>query len=127
MSTSVASTAFVLFSSPHTAAAKYRMVIGGHLAGAVAGLLAILLASYLPLHQSEIYACGIGLSLLLMTLIDALHPPAAGTALTIAMVHTSSLSENMLVSFKVAVVVLMTVILLIAGHYLLRYWLVNLE
>jgi CBS domain-containing membrane protein len=126
-STSVASTAYVLFGLPHTTTAKYRTVIGGHLAGVVAGFLVILVASYVPLHMSWIYACGIGLSLLLMTLTHTIHPPAAGTALTIAMVHTSSLWGNMLALIRIAIVVLVTVILLTISHYMLRHRLVNLE
>jgi CBS-domain-containing membrane protein len=126
-STSVASTGYVLFAIPHTTTAKYSTVIGGHVAGATAGFLVILAASCVPLDISWVYACGIGLSLLLMTLTHTVHPPAAGTALTIAMVHTSSLWGNMLASIKVAVVVLATVLLLILGHSLLRCRLVNLE
>lgn len=125
-STSVASTAFVLFVFPHAATSKYRTVIGGHLVSVGAGFVVIVAVIWLPLSNSWIYACAIGLSLLVMTLTQTIHPPAAGTALTIAMAHTSSLWSNMVALTRIATIVLITVTLLTLSHYLLRHRLVNL-
>lgn len=127
MSTSIASTAFVLFAFPHSAANKYRTVIGGHAMSVIAGFVVISLATYLPLSKSWIYASVIGLSLLLMTLTDTIHPPGAGTALTIAMEQTTPLWANIVILIRVATVVLATVFLLTISHFLLRKQLVNLE
>ena len=127
MSTSVASTAFVLFVFPHTATTRYRTVIGGHVVSVGAGFVVIVVATWLPLSNSWIYACAIGLSLLVMTLTQTIHPPASGTALTIAMAHTGSLWGNVLALTRIAIVVLVTVILLTISHYFLRHRLVNLS
>jgi CBS-domain-containing membrane protein len=82
-STSVASTGFVLFSSPRTLAARPWNVLMGHIMGLTAGLTAIPLAQIAAVPQALPYALAVGLSVLLMQLARAKHPPAAGTALTV--------------------------------------------
>jgi CBS domain-containing membrane protein len=126
-STSIAGTALLLFAFPHSNVTKYRTVIGGHSLSAAAAVAVLILASYVPLHIGWIYAGGIGLALLLMTVTEWMHPPAASTALTIAMAHTSSVWDNRLNLFKIITVVLMTIVLLVISHYILRGRLVNLE
>jgi CBS-domain-containing membrane protein len=83
------STAFIVFAMPHSASARSRNVIGGHLMGILAGSLCALLLGLLtptagPLAKVTaiaVHALSVGLSILAMVTTDTEHPPAAGTAL----------------------------------------------
>lgn len=85
-STSVASTAFVLFTMPASLAARPWNTLMGHLLGLGAGLMVV------PLAQAGMpaaipYALSVGASVVLMQWARASHPPAAGTALTVPAAH----------------------------------------
>jgi CBS-domain-containing membrane protein len=82
-STSVASTAFILFASPHIRASRAWNTLIGHVMGLAAGLATLPLAQLSGVPQALPYAVSVGLSVLLMQIARAKHPPAAGTALTV--------------------------------------------
>ena len=83
-----ASTALVFF-APHSVAASARRLIGGHVMGVVAagitwGLFSLLCADPSSIGTWAVVitrAGGVGLVMLLMTVTNTEHAPAAGTAL----------------------------------------------
>jgi CBS-domain-containing membrane protein len=91
--TALASTTFILFAQPHGVAAKPRSVMAGHALGVLSGVTCSLLwaqSPSLPVHQEAMLhlafsAIAVGLAIALMVVADAPHPPAAGTALAMAL------------------------------------------
>lgn len=81
---SIGSTAFIVFTMPRSITAAPRRVIGGHLIGLVSGSLCALIPQPTILLSVIVYSLAVGLSILLMVSLDAEHPPAAGTALGVA-------------------------------------------
>jgi CBS-domain-containing membrane protein len=86
----IASTAFVLFITPHTASAGLRASLGGHAwALLIASVLALLAGTDVgtewitdvPSLFAVYTAVGVGLCMLAMAATNTEHPPAAGTAL----------------------------------------------
>ncbi len=89
------SSTFVAFAMPRYATAQPRRLIGGHLIGIMCGLTAYYLLmvglfSWLPGVDGWAWilaaAVSVGLSIFLMPVFNAEHPPAAGTALGVAAV-----------------------------------------
>ncbi len=73
------STAFTVFAIPHNRTAQTRNIVGGHLICAAIGVA----SSYFgPIWVAG--AVAVSLSSFLMVLVDAEHPPAAGSALGLA-------------------------------------------
>ena len=92
----IASTAFVLFVTPRSLTASPRHVIGGHAMCVVSGLVmsAIIHSSLgddIIGGSSFLFATAaalaVGLGIILMGLTETEHPPAAGTALGMALVE----------------------------------------
>lgn len=85
---SLGATAFVVFALPEKITAQPRNVIGGHIVGLLCGLLGAGLLQVLPTDynsvENAIYAFSVGLSIFIMVISDTEHPPAAGTALGVA-------------------------------------------
>ena len=86
---SLGATTFVVFALPEKITAQPRNVIGGHVVGLLCGLVGSGLFHLMP-AQNELlhytgYAIGVGLSIFFMVISDTEHPPAAGTALAVAM------------------------------------------
>ncbi len=84
------SSAFLIFSRPHTYDAKPRFLIGGYLIGIFVGVIfhyitLIPEAISLPISISTSYiifsAMAVGVAIFLMVVTDTEHPPAAGMAL----------------------------------------------
>lgn len=82
-STSVASTAFVLFAMPESESARAWNTIGGNTLGLASGLIVVALGHALPIPDTVSFALTVGLALWLMLILRAPHPPAAGAALTV--------------------------------------------
>ena len=121
----IASTAFVLFISPHSDPAQTRHVVGGHLlallfGGALAGLAGSAIGDQWVTAAPALFAVytalAVGFTMFAMAATNTEHPPAAGTALGVA-AHAFSWE---LVGF-VAVSVLVMVVM----HRVLRSKLVN--
>ena len=114
---SIASTAFIVFTMPKSITATPRRVIGGHIVGLLCGGLASSISHLF--YLSPIFACSfsVGLAIFVMVVTDTEHPPAAGTALGIAL---SGLS------FKILISVVSSVIILAAIHRLLLPFLKDL-
>jgi CBS-domain-containing membrane protein len=110
---SLGSSAFIIFALPNAASAKSRNVIGGHVVGIVAGSLFSIIPQTVVFITALIYALAVGLSILIMVVTDTEHPPAAGTALGIAMSGSSS---------KIIVAVIASAIVLaLVRHFFRRY------
>ena len=86
----MASTVFTIFVVPDSVAATPRKVIGGHVAGVIAGsiVVAILgipdlsaIVESSPSIRNAVAALTLGLSMVIMVITDTEHPPAAGAAL----------------------------------------------
>jgi CBS-domain-containing membrane protein len=84
------SSTFIVFAMPRSITAQPRRLIGGHLVGIIVGAACYyLLLGGSSSDQGEfatiiVYAFSVGLSLLIMTITNTEHPPAAGTALGLA-------------------------------------------
>lgn len=86
----MASTIFIIFVVPDSVAATPRKVIGGHVAGVLAGSIVVAILAIpdiaavvnsSPHIRHAVGALTLGLSMLLMVATDTEHPPAAGSAL----------------------------------------------
>lgn len=78
---SIAASAVLLFAAPHTPMAQPWNLIVGHLVSGFAGWCISLIVA------DPFIAAGmaVGMAILLMYLLDALHPPGAATALTMVL------------------------------------------
>jgi len=81
---SIGATTFIVFAIPSSPTAKPRNVIGGHFTGIIAGSLCALIPHERTILAILIYALSVGISMFIMILSETEHPPAAGTALGIA-------------------------------------------
>ena len=77
---SIGATAFICFAMPSGVSAQTGHVIGGHLVGLVCG--AIFAFTVLPYYVE--FPLAVTLAIFLMVALDVEHPPAAGTALAVA-------------------------------------------
>ncbi|GAB6058291.1 HPP family protein [Desulfonatronum parangueonense] len=112
---SIGASAFIVFAMPGYFTAQPRNLIGGHLVGMICGFLAssVPLQPFLPdnIAISLVYSLAVGVSIFIMVVIDAEHPPAAGTALGVAIAGFS---------LKVVLTILISIIILSSAHYLFR-------
>jgi CBS-domain-containing membrane protein len=109
----IGASAFIVFALPHTASAKPKVVIGSHLIGLIAGSIFTFtgFAYYIECPVA------VGITILLMVILDVEHPLAAGTA--IATVITTAL-------FKTWLAVLVSTFFLSLTRHLLKNYLKNL-
>ena len=114
---SIGATAFIVFAMPDNLTAKPRNVIGGHLVGLLAGSLCSLIPHLSSLYSISVYSLAVGLSILVMVIVDVEHPPAAGTALGVAISGFS---------WEVTIALLTSAVLLSLAHYFLKPWLKDL-
>ena len=88
---SIASGCFVIFVMPSSPTAQPKNLVGGHIVELASGSLYTFFAYDAVQPTSFIfYAFVFGISIFLMILTDTEHPPAAGTALGVA-VHGFSI------------------------------------
>ncbi|MFC1906917.1 HPP family protein [Chloroflexota bacterium] len=116
---SMGATAFIVFTMPNNRSAHPRRVIGGHVTGLLCGSVAALVIPHAttdPIVVIE-YSLAVGLSIFLMVALDVEHPPAAGTALGVAIAQFSP---------GVALTVLVGSIMLSLAHRFLRRFLRDL-
>ncbi len=81
---SIGATAFIVFALPRTKSARTRNTIGGHAIGLMCGGVMSLVPLASELQSALIYSSAVGLTFFLMLATRHEHPPAAGTALGIA-------------------------------------------
>ncbi|WP_028575748.1 HPP family protein [Desulfonatronovibrio hydrogenovorans] len=113
---SIGASTFIVFAMPGYITAQPRNLVGGHLVGMSCGFLASLvpLQHLLPssVALSLLYALAVGISIFIMVVIDTEHPPAAGTALGVAIAGFS---------VKILLTVLVSIIILSSVHCLFRH------
>ncbi|MFD8965595.1 HPP family protein [Streptomyces sp. NPDC059568] len=94
LTTTLGPTAYILLAHPHTEAAQVRSSVLGHTCATASGLLCLAAFGLWPYpstvgqrtdswHQIGAEALAVGLTLFLLVLLNAHHPPAAATALLI--------------------------------------------
>ena len=81
---SLGATAFIVFVMPCRAITRTRNILGGHLMGFFCGWCFSLIPHEQMLLTAGIYALAVGVSIFLMVITETEHPPAAGTALGVA-------------------------------------------
>ena len=110
---SLGATVFICFAMPKAVSSQTNHVIGGHIVGLLCGAVFTLthFAGFIELPLA------VGLAVLLMVALDVEHPPAAGTALAVAIneVHLGA-----------AIGLIVSVVLLAILKHLLRGWMKDL-
>ncbi len=114
---SLGATAFIIFCAPSSPPAQPVRCLGGQAAGCILGGIGVLLLNYWSINPILVYSLMIGLSFFLMITLDLYHPPAAGTALGIAIADSYS---------RVLITVLFAVLLLLVFRRLLKKYLRDL-
>lgn len=104
---SIGATAFIVFAMPDSITSQPRNVIGGQLVGLSFGFL----FSMFPQYPIIMYSLAVGASIFTMVVIDMEHPPAAGTALGVAITG---------ITWEVFVAIVASIILLSIIHVLFK-------
>jgi CBS-domain-containing membrane protein len=114
---SVGATTFIVFAMPDSITAQTRNVIGGHVVGLFCGFLFSLIPHSSLLYSTLVYSLTVGTAIFIMVVTDTEHPPAAGTALGVAMTG---------ITLRVLIVVVISIIILSVIHRLLKRFLRDL-
>lgn len=109
--------AFIVFGRPFDLTARARNVIGGHMTGFIVGSLCALLPKGSIAATAAWYALSVGLAIFFMVVLYLQHPPAAATALGVAM-HGSS--------YETFIAIITITLGLALARYLLKPYLRNL-
>jgi CBS-domain-containing membrane protein len=113
----IGATAFIVFAMPQNITANSKNIIGGHLVGLLIGSLCALIPQPSLWYSIMAYSLAVGLSIFIMIVIGAGHPPAAATALGLAIMGFS---------LNAAIAVVTSVVLLSLAHHFLKPYLRNL-
>ena len=100
---SIGATAFIIFAMPDSITAQPRNVIGGQLVGLFFGFLFSLFPHSVLMYSIIIYSLAVGASIFTMVVIDTEHPPAAGTALGVAI---TGISLDVFIAISISVILL---------------------
>ena len=100
---SIGATAFIIFAMPDSITARPRNVIGGQLVGLLSGFLFSLLGQQALIYSLIIYSLAVGTAIFIMVVIDTEHPPAAGTALGVAI---TGISLDVFIAVTVSIILL---------------------
>ena len=114
---SIGATAFIVFAMPDNITAQARNVIGGQLVGLFFGFLFSLFPHSGLIYPIIVYSLAVGTTIFTMVVIDMEHPPAAGTALGVAITG---------VSLDVFIAISMSIILLSLIHKIFKPYLRDL-
>lgn len=100
---SIGATAFIIFAMPDSITAQPRNVIGGQLVGLLFGFLFSQFPHSTVLYSMIIYSLAVGASIFTMVVIDTEHPPAAGTALGVAI---TGITLKVFVALSISIILL---------------------
>lgn len=100
---SIGATAFIIFAMPNSITAQPRNVIGGQLVGLLFGFLFSQFPHSTVLYSMIIYSLAVGASIFTMVVIDTEHPPAAGTALGVAI---TGITLKVFVALSISIILL---------------------
>jgi CBS-domain-containing membrane protein len=115
---SMGASAFLLFVLPHSPMAQPWPLLGGH---AIAAMIALACGQFID-HAVLAVAIAVGASVLAMQLLHCLHPPAAATALAVAIIE-APLTPQLVYSVTYSVLggaVLLLAIAVAINHLLLK-------
>lgn len=108
----IASSVAIVFFVPHSVAASPFRIVGGHLSGVVAAYVVIGVGLLIPATVSDAAwfidlsgAAALGLVVLIMSMTNTEHAPAAGTALGLAVQEVPAASVLFIVTAAVLVAV----------------------
>jgi CBS-domain-containing membrane protein len=100
---SIGATAFIVFAMPNNITAQARNVIGGQLVGLFCEFLFSLIPQSSLIYSIIVYSLAVGSAIFTMVVIDTEHPPAAGTALGIAM---TGISLDVFLAVSISIIIL---------------------
>ena len=81
---SIAASIFIVFTMPNAISARKRAIIGGHWIGLFFGSVWTLIPQPYHFISIIVFSFAVGTTMLAMVIFDMEHPPAAGTALGVA-------------------------------------------
>ena len=110
---SIGATAFIVFTMPKSLTAHPRRVIGGHVIGLIAGIACAAIPHGNTIVGLVVYSLAVGIAICAMVTLDFEHPPAAGTALGVAITGFSP--------GVVAAVITATIIISLAHRFGRKY------
>ena len=92
---SIGSTAFIVFAMPNNISAEPKRIIGGHSLGFFIGsCFAVFPFMNILFFKAIWFSLSVGITILLMVVLDVEHPPAAGTALGMTLIAYSATSAT---------------------------------
>jgi hypothetical protein len=122
--TAIASSAYLVFFTPHSEMSGARRVMGGHAIGVALGLVCgiglhdVFGISYSANLTADVGAAiAVGAGMLLMAATDTEHPPAAGTILALALLPAP---------VRAAALLLAASAMLCCIRFALKRWLIDL-
>ena len=97
---SIGATSFIVFAMPNNVSAEPKRIIGGHLVGFFVGVcFAVFPLMDILLFKALWFSASVGITILIMVVMDVEHPPAAGTALGMTLVgYTNSSASAIIIS-----------------------------
>lgn len=107
----IGATTFIVFAMPNDITANPRNIIGGHLISFSIGSLCALIPQPSLWCSLMAYSLAVGFSIFIMVVIDTEHPPAAATALGLAITGFS---------LEAAIAVVTSAALLSLAHHFLK-------
>ncbi|MCJ7604963.1 MAG: HPP family protein [Dehalococcoidales bacterium] len=110
---SLGASACIVFTMPRSVSAKPRRVIGGHIIGLICGSLFALIPHSSTVMAATVYSLSVGITICAMVTLDFEHPPAAGTALGVAI---TGFSPGVM-----AAVLTLSIALSVARHFSKRF------
>jgi CBS-domain-containing membrane protein len=110
----IGASAFIVFAMPSYSTARSKSIIGGHILSLLVGSLCAIIPGPYFCCSLAAQSLAVGLAILIMTLLDVGHPPAAATAFGVSM---SGFSVG------IAVTLIISVICLALAHHFLRSFL----
>jgi CBS-domain-containing membrane protein len=113
----IGASAFIVFAMPNNVTANPRNIIGGHLISFLIASLCALIPQPSFWCSAMAYSLAVGLSIFIMVVIDTEHPPAAATALGLAIMGFS---------LDAAIAVVTSAVLLALAHRFLKPFLRDL-
>ena len=81
---SIAASVFIIFAMPNSVSARKRAIIGGHWIGLFFGSMWTIIPQPYYFISIIVFSLAVGTTILVMVIFDMEHPPAAGTALGVA-------------------------------------------
>lgn len=118
LAASLASTAFLVFARPHSPESKARNIVGGHVVAVCFGAVFALIAAKFNVGEYMGFTLGalaVGMALIVMTITDTEHAPAAGVALGMTVAHADML---IMASTTLAGAILLTLARVVFQKYL---------